>query len=84
MENPFDLQPDSGSYKNLKERIFQNVQTSGISEQFFMTAQNAYENALAQENVILSRPERKRLYSQVIKLVLDDMSKNLDNRSSTS
>lgn len=81
MQNPFDPQPDSNSYHNLKERILQNVQAAGINDQIFLIVQKAYEGALEQEKIILSRPERKRLFSQVLKLVLEDMSKKLDIRS---
>jgi hypothetical protein len=35
----------------------------------------AYENALYEENVILSRPERKRLFSQIVKMVTDDLAR---------
>jgi len=39
---------------------------------------NAYEQALARENIVfLSRPERMRLLSQIMKMILDDMSKKL-------
>ena len=84
MENPFALQPDSGSYTNLKERIFQQIQAAGINDRIFESVKKAYEEALVRENVILSRPERKRLLSQVLKLVLDDMSKKLEDRSNTA
>ena len=83
MENYFALQPDSGSYANLKTRLFRKVQANGINDQVFMIVQKAYEDVLAQEKVILSRSERKRLFSQVLKLVLEDMVKKLDDRSSS-
>jgi hypothetical protein len=38
----------------------------------------AYEEALTSENIVLSRPERKRLFSQIMKLVLEDVIKKLD------
>jgi hypothetical protein len=44
----------------------------------------AYEEALIRENVVLSRPERKRLLAQILKLVLEDMIKKLDERTSTA
>jgi hypothetical protein len=40
--------------------------------------QNAYENALSSENVVLARTERKRLYKQVTRLVLVDIVNSLD------
>jgi len=81
MENPFDSHPDSGSYINLKERVFQKVQAANINDQIFLVVQNTYEQALAGENIFLSRPERKRLFSQILELVLSDMINKLDSRS---
>ena len=81
MENPFALQPDSGSYTNIKERVSHKIQATGINDRIFEIVQKAYEEVLAQEKVILSRPERMRLFSQVLKQVLDDMSRKLDSRS---
>ena len=46
--------------------------------------QKAYEEALAKECIVLSRPERNRLLSQILKQVLDDMLKKLEERSSTT
>lgn len=81
MENPLDPKPDSGSYVNLKERIFQEVQGTGINDQIFLSVQKAYENALSKEAIVLSRPERKRLFAQVLKLVLEDMLEKFEGRS---
>ena len=83
MQNPFAPQPDSNSYHNLKAIMVQNIQAAGINDQIFMIVQKAYEKALEQENVVLSRPERNRLFSQVLKLVLDDMSAKLNDRPSS-
>jgi len=81
MQNPFSPQPDPNSYANLKERIFQQVRATGINDRIFAIVKNAYEEALAKENIILSRPERKRLLAQVLKQVLEDMLKKLDGPS---
>lgn len=37
----------------------------------------AYEDALDEENVVLSRPERKRLLSQIAKMVMEDVLRKL-------
>lgn len=84
MRNPFAPQSDSGSYLNLKERIFQKVRAAGVDDQIFEIVKKAYEEALTKENIVLSRPERIRLLSQILKLVLDDMSKKLADRSGTA
>ncbi|MFT3892142.1 MAG: hypothetical protein QM730_10955 [Anaerolineales bacterium] len=76
MKNPFGDQKIPGSYENLKERMYKKV-SADINEQLFRGLQNAYERALGEENIVLSRPERKRLFSQIIGMVMEDMQKKL-------
>lgn len=85
MKNPFNPDPESlSSYVNLKKRMLQHVKSSKIDDQIFQVVQNSFEEALRHENVVLSRLERTRLFSQILKAVLEDMVKKLDNRSSSS
>ena len=77
MKNPFGDQQLPGSYHNLKERMYKKV-SANVSDQMFDIMMKAYENALYEENVVLSRPERKRLFSQIIKMLMEDMTKKLD------
>ncbi len=81
MLNPFGSEQDPSlfSYTNLQKRMLQNIQAAKVSDQIFLVVQNAFENALQKENVVLSRPERKRLFSQILKSVLQDMVNRLDN-----
>ncbi len=81
MLNPFGSEQDPSlfSYANLQKRMLQNIQAAKVSDQIFLVVQNAFENALQKENVVLSRPERKRLFSQILKSVLQDMVNRLDN-----
>lgn len=81
MQNPFAPRPGADSYVKLKERIFRKIQAAGINDQVFETVKRAYEQVLAKENVVLSRPERNRLLSQILKQVLKDMLEKLDDRS---
>ena len=76
MKNPFGDQQLPGSYENLKERLYKRV-SGDVSDRMYRDLQNAYENALSEANVVLSRPERKRLFSQVITMVMEDMVKRL-------
>jgi hypothetical protein len=81
MKNPFGDQQvpgPSGSYHNLKERMYKKV-SANVNDQILVTLQNAYENALGLENVVLTRAERKRLFRQVTRLVLVDLINNLDD-----
>ena len=81
MLNPFGSQQVPGSYVNLQKRMLQRVQSAKVDDQIFEVVKQAYEVALNEEGILLSRPERKRLLSQLLKLVLEDMMKKLDHRS---
>ena len=83
MKNPFGDQQIPGSYHNLKERMYKKV-SAKVDDQIFEVVQTAYEKALQDENVVLSRPERQRLFAQILKLTLEDMIKKLDARSSSA
>ena len=83
MKNPFGPDPESfHSYVNLKKRMLALVQTGQVYDQIFQVVQTAYENALNTENVVLSRPERQRMFAQILRAMLEDMIKKLDERSS--
>ena len=82
MLNPFGPQQDPGlfSYVNLKKRILQNVKAARVDDQIFEVVKKAYEDSLNKENGViwLARFERKRLLAQVMKQVLSDMVRKLD------
>lgn len=83
MMNPFGPQQEPGlsSYADLKQRLLKKVQAAKLEDQIFQIVQNAFEDALNRENVLLSRPERKRLFSQILLAVLTDMAGKLDART---
>ena len=85
MKNPFgpELEPLS-SYVNLKKRMLQHVQSAKVNDRIFQVVQKSFEDALKLENIVLSLAERKRMLSQILKSVLEDMIKKLDERSSPS
>ena len=83
MKNPFGDQQVPGSYHNLKERMYKKV-SANVNEQVLEIMVKAYEDALNEENVALSRPERKRLLSQIVKMVMEDILKKLDGGSSSA
>ena len=72
MKNPFGDQQVPGSYHNLKERMYKKV-SANVNEQIREIMVKAYENALNEENVVLSRPERKRLLSQISEMIFDEI-----------
>ena len=78
MLNPFASQPDPGSYTDLRKRMFQHVQLLMVNDKIFDVVKNAYEHALISENVVLSRAEKDRMLSQIMKMVLEDMLNKLD------
>jgi hypothetical protein len=81
MQNPFAPQPDSGSYVDLKKRMLRRVQSFKVNDQIFEVIQVAYEDALKEEHIVLSSPERHRMLSQISKSVLENMIKKLDDRT---
>ena len=83
MKNPFGDQQVPGSYHNLKERMYKKI-SANVNEQIRGIMVKAYENALNEENVILTRPERKHLLSQITKMVMEDILKKFDGGSSSA
>ena len=78
MKNPFGDQQipgPLGSHLNLKERLYKKVKAAKVDEQILAIMLKAYEDALYEENVALSRPERNRLFSQIIKMIMEDVLK---------
>jgi hypothetical protein len=86
MLNPFGPQREPGlsSYVDLKKRMLQKVQASKVNDQIFQVVQNAFEEAMRTESIVLSRPERKLLFAQILKSVLDDMVNKLDNSTKSN
>lgn len=84
MLNPFASQPDPGSYIDLRKRMFQHVQLLMVNDKIFEVVKNSYEHALISENVVLSRAERDRMLSQIMKMVLEDMLRKLDKGSTSA
>jgi hypothetical protein len=77
MLNPFGSQSDRGSYVNLQKRLLQSVQSAMINEQIMGVIVDAY----AAENIVLAQAERKRLFSQIIRLVSDDLTRKIADGS---
>ena len=84
MLNPFGSEQIPGSYVDLRKRMFKHVQDQKVNDQIFEVVKNAYEKALSQENIVLSRPERMRMLSQIMKMVLEDMIKKIDGDSKSA
>ena len=81
MKNPFGDQQVPGSYENLRGRMYKKV-SANVNDQISGILQKAYEDALYEVNVVLSRSERKRLLSQITQMVMEDIIKKFDGGSS--
>jgi hypothetical protein len=68
----------SSSYFDLRRRLLQRLRSAKVKDQVLEVVQNAFEKALAADNLVLSRLERKRLLREVLKAVVEDMNKQLD------
>ncbi len=77
MLNPGDLF-QSGSYIDLRGRVLQRVRSARIYDHVFEIIEAAFNGALADDNLVLSRVEKRRLLAEVVKSVLEDMQKKLD------
>ena len=65
--------PNHGAYLDLWPRLTQRLQAVKAQEQMLDIARAAYNQELRQENIILSRVEKERLFRQVMQTVLTDM-----------
>lgn len=83
MLNPFNSQqdPNEFSYHNVQTRVLQNVRTARVNDHIFQIIQNAFEDALKKENIVLIRIEKKRLLALIMKQVLTDMITKLHQSS---
>lgn len=75
MKNPFGDQQVPGSYHNLSERVYKKV-SAQVHDPLHRLMVQAYEQALQEENVVLSRPERNRLFTQVLGRIFDDIARS--------
>ena len=83
MLNPFSPQqePDHFSYLNIQTRLLKNINATRLNDEIFEIVQNAFEDALKKENILLARFEKKHLLAHIMKRVLTDMLKKLDKSS---
>ena len=66
-----------GSYADVRWRVLQHLNAARIDDHVFGLVQAAYSSALAEEGLILSGIERRRLLADVLKAVLKDMNERL-------
>ena len=72
MFNPPNLYPNPSSYDDVLKRMTRRMQQNMVDNQISQILQQAFEKEL-QHGILLSRPERKRLFQQVSKAILTDV-----------
>jgi len=68
-------------YVDLQKQIVRRLNAVKIQPQILEKLAATFDAVLADENIIVSRVERKRLLTQVTRDVLEDMLKKLDSTS---
>jgi len=68
-------------YVDLQKLIVRRLKSEKIQHQIFEKLATTFDAVLADENIIVSRVERKRLLTRVTRDVLEDMLKKLDSSS---
>jgi hypothetical protein len=76
MFNPPIFYPNPGSYDDVLKRMTRRMQQEGVDNQILEILRQVYEQEL-QHGIILSRPERKRLFQQVSKAILTDVLRKI-------
>ena len=78
MFNPPESFHGSGSYKGLFERMTRRVRENQIDAQIIEILTQTFEKELAEVDVMLSRPERVRLFRQVSQVILDEVAAKIN------
>ena len=73
MYNPPNSYPSSGSFDDLLKRMTQRMRENKIDTQIVGTLQQVFEKKLSTGNIVLSRPERARLFREVSEAILTDV-----------
>jgi hypothetical protein len=78
MMDPYD--PSGGMYVNLRRRMVQNLKAQGLEGSILELTQTAYEQTLKTENIMLTPLEKKKLFSDILKLLFEDMTNGFDGK----
>ena len=73
MSTPHNSYSDADPSFDLVKRITQRLQQGGVNNQILEILQQAVEKEFDKNHILLSRPEKIRLYRLVTKAVLTDM-----------
>jgi hypothetical protein len=65
-------------YFNLLEKTFQRLKTAAADRQMAAMIREKFENSLNSEDIVLTSSEKKRLFNQVYRMLLEDMLSELN------
>ena len=68
----------SGSYDDLLKLMTRRAQQNEVDNEIFKILQQFFEKELGKEHMVLSRPERVRLFQEVTKAILADVLGKID------
>ena len=73
MVSQSDFYPNPGSYDDILKRMTRRIRENKIDNQILGILQQVFEKELSKGNIVLSRPDRVRLFQQVAKAILADV-----------
>jgi hypothetical protein len=79
MLNPPNFHSGSGSDIDLLRRMTRRVRQKKVDDQILAIMQQVFETELNVESVVLSRPERVRLFRQITKTVLTEILEKIND-----
>jgi hypothetical protein len=68
----------SGMYFNLLEKTFQRLKTAAADRQMAAMIHEKFETSLKSGDIVLTSSEKKRLFNQVYRMLLEDMLSELN------
>jgi hypothetical protein len=77
MTNSFDSYPNHDA--DISKRMTQRLREGKIDQQILEILQQGFEEELGKERIILSRPEKARLFRQSIQAILTDLLTEIDS-----
>ncbi len=72
MFNPPNTYPNPNTYNDVLKKMTERLRQNGLDEQILGILQQAFEQELSTGEIILSRPERTRLFQQMTRTILTD------------
>ena len=69
----------SGTYDDLLKLMTRHAQQNEVDNQILEILQQFFEKELGKEHMVLSRPERVRLFQEVTKTILADVLGKFDS-----